>query len=71
MIQPVTFYGSGLVFHPKQNRVLCRFVDGKYITDKQEEIDILAKKYQHSEIEEKKDEVVNTPRRGRPKNASI
>lgn len=70
MIQPVTFFGSGLVFHPKQNRVLCRFVDGKYVTDKKEEIDILSKKYQHSEIEEKKDEVVETPRRGRPKNAS-
>lgn len=71
MSQPVTFYGSGLVFHPKQNRVLCRFVDGKYITDNQDEIDILAKKYKHSEIAENKVEQVapNTPRRGRPKNA--
>jgi len=44
----VVFYGSGSVWIP--GRGFVRFNDGKYETDKADEIAVLAKSYKHNHI---------------------
>lgn len=62
----VIFYGSGSVWIP--GRSFVRFVDGKYQTDRADEIAILAKSFKHDHIVDKKAdiaEVSKTETRGR------
>lgn len=44
------FYGNGIVWNPKENKALARFVDGKLETENAETIDIMKKQgYKHTE----------------------
>jgi hypothetical protein len=64
----VVFYGNGSVWDAAKNRVLCRFVDGKYETKDPREIGILAEQFEHDISQSADQEVDNMPevkRRGR------
>lgn len=37
----ITFLGNGLVWDSAKNKVLCKFIEGKYTTSDTREIDIL------------------------------
>ena len=59
----IKFYGNGLVWNHKKNKMLCKFINGLYETDDCEEIDILRNDgFQFEgklevEIDEKKEQI--------------
>jgi len=47
------FYGTGLVWDKENNKLLCEFKNGEYITEKEREIKILSSLEYKSEKREK------------------